>query len=461
MSTLIQSEPDVAVKSRMELADRWLMLLAVALAGYVLLGKGFAYIGAPPLFIGEIIVASGMTCLLVLRRWRLVLKLPTLSWLVLFMVWGAVVTLPYLSRFGIDSLRDAVLWGYGTVAIVVAAMVLSRPRRLGDLIQTYRRFVPWLLVLLPAFWVVDQLWNRWLPTWPWAPDVRVILLKGGDCLVHLTGVLAFWVSGLAGRVPAWQVALFAMTAIAVGTSNRGGLLTLLVVGTLCFMLRPRSGAMRSLIIGAAAVFMVAAASNIDIQVPGESRTMSTWQLMENVTSITTRAGEGDLQGTKQWRLSWWRDIADYTVFGEYFWAGKGFGINLANDDGYQVNEDESLRSPHSAHMTVLARMGVPGVLLWILLLASWAWTLGRAYLLSRSRGDRTWNGIFLFLFAYGLACLLNSSFDVFLEGPMGGIWFWTLVGMGIAAAWCYRHAPDALGERCRDGAKVGDRRIEP
>jgi hypothetical protein len=29
--------------------------------------------------------------------------------------------------------------------------------------------------------------------------------------------------------------------------------------------------------------------------------------------------------------------------------------------------------------------------------------------------------------------MVNASFDVFLEGPTGGIWFWSLFGLGIAA----------------------------
>jgi hypothetical protein len=29
--------------------------------------------------------------------------------------------------------------------------------------------------------------------------------------------------------------------------------------------------------------------------------------------------------------------------------------------------------------------------------------------------------------------MVNTSFDVFIEGPMGGIWYWTLYGVGLAA----------------------------
>jgi hypothetical protein len=38
------------------------------------------------------------------------------------------------------------------------------------------------------------------------------------------------------------------------------------------------------------------------------------------------------------------------------------------------------------------------------------------------------------IFAYWLAALVNASFDVYLEGPQGGIWFWSVIGLGIAAA---------------------------
>ena len=34
--------------------------LLIALAGYAILGKGFAYLGAPPLFVGEMMLALGL-----------------------------------------------------------------------------------------------------------------------------------------------------------------------------------------------------------------------------------------------------------------------------------------------------------------------------------------------------------------------------------------------------------------
>ena len=38
----------------------------------------------------------------------------------------------------------------------------------------------------------------------------------------------------------------------------------------------------------------------------------------------------------------------------------------------------------------------------------------------------------LWVLAYWMAFIVNMSFDVYLEGPQGGIWFWCLIGFAIA-----------------------------
>src|SRR5206468_5209489 len=56
---------DVASPSRsIGLSDHYLVLLSGALLGYAMVGKGFAYLGLPPLFIGEIALLAGFVVLL-------------------------------------------------------------------------------------------------------------------------------------------------------------------------------------------------------------------------------------------------------------------------------------------------------------------------------------------------------------------------------------------------------------
>jgi hypothetical protein len=165
--------------------------------------------------------------------------------------------------------------------------------------------------------------------------------------------------------------------------------------------------------------------------PPKGRPATIQQLFENLFSIFGPSSEGGLEGSKQFRLAWWGKIVDYTVFGNYFWTGKGFGVNLADADGFQSTLDHSLRSPHNSEMTVLARMGVPGLLLWTLLQGAFGIGLLRATWAYRGTGDAQLAIVGAMLFVYWVAILVDTSFDPYLEGPQGGIWFWVVVGLGL------------------------------
>jgi hypothetical protein len=176
------------------------------------------------------------------------------------------------------------------------------------------------------------------------------------------------------------------------------------------------------------------------------RTISVAQIATNIMSIGSDPGKGDLGGTKAWRLLWWTKIISYTFNGPYFLTGKGYGINLAMEDGFIVTlNDEGnspLRSPHNASMTQLARGGVPGLALWLTLIMTYFISLVRAYLRARRRNQMFWANLNLWLLAYGVAFFINMSFDVSLEGPQGGIPFWSLMGLGIAALYTQKKLPN-------------------
>jgi hypothetical protein len=46
--------------------------------------------------------------------------------------------------------------------------------------------------------------------------------------------------------------------------------------------------------------------------------------------------------------------------------------------------------------------------------------------------------LFLFVVCYAMSIMINATFDVTLEGPMQGIWFWCLFGFGIGSVMVYR-----------------------
>jgi hypothetical protein len=416
----------------------------VTLLGYALAGKGFAYIGLPPLFIGEVVLVCGLVTFAFLGRWRHVLRAPSVWFFLLLAAWGFVRTYPYIAVYKADALRDAAIWGYGAFAILVFSYLLAEPTRLAALVSTYRRFPPIFLSVIPVAWILTRIVARdAVPRWPWA-DAPVIDTKGGDVMVHTAGILAFWVTGLAGRVKPLWIGLMAVCVVLVGVNDRAGMLSFLTVFALCMLVRPGHPILWRLIgIGLLGALLLAV-SGLRIQMPGREREVSFTQLVENVTSTVSSSKAGDLDATKEWRLEWWGDIVDYTFEGRYFWTGKGFGISLADDDGYQVEEDQSLRNPHNGHLTMLARAGVPGLILWGLVQLSWVASVLGACLRSRRLGQQHWAALFMVLLAYWIAFMVNASFDVFLEGPMGGIWFWSVYGVGLAAVAIHRRNPEVL-----------------
>jgi hypothetical protein len=425
--------------ARRSAPDLYLLAVCLILLGYAIDGRGFAY-----LFFGEMALAAGMVLLIGMRGWGAVFQIPQILLLLPFWAWGIMRTAPFLHEYRVDAVRDAMLWGYSAFAFIIAALIVAEPARLVTLLRRYRTFARWFLIAIPIVAMCYRFFWFALPRWPWA-GVPIIEEKEGDVLVHLSGILAFWIAGLETDVKPGWVILLAINVATMGVIDRAGLLAFGVVAFVCALHRP----LHHMIWRLLAVFVIAVvllwATDLHIQVPGgKGRDISFDQLVTNIRSMGSDTGSDGLDSTKEWRMDWWHEIIRYTVRGQYFWTGKGFGVNLADDDGFQVLADDSLRAPHSAHMDFLAREGVPGFLLWIVLQAAWGAGVGGAYLASRRADDERWQAVFLFIFAIWLAFLINSSFDVFLEGPMGGIWFWTIWGAGAAALWIHKNRPETL-----------------
>ena len=437
--TVLSYETPVATPRRRTLRDGFVTMLAVVLLGYALCGRGFAYVGAPPLFIGEITLGCGLVAFSTCRRWRAVLGNWRLWPLLALCAWGLVRTLPFVSADPVNAIRDGVVWGYGTFAVVMAAVVVDRPAVLVRVVRLYRRFVRLFAIGIPVAFVLYHFAEKSIPKWPWAGTVGVVQVKEGDALVHLGGCVAFLIAALGGPVSWAWVAVLTLDAGAMGVIDRAGMVAFGAVFTLSVVFRPRSRVIRQAVLTVVVTAVLLWATNLSIPVPGgKGRVISFDQQIVNLTSTFTDSGNDGLDSNKEWRLNWWKEIRRYTFHGPYFWKGKGFGINLADDDGYQVLADHSLRNPHSVHMTMLARGGVPMLALWAAVQLTFAATVATEMFRARRARQPMWEGLFFFLGVYWLAFLINGSFDVFLEGPMGGIWFWSVYGTGIGASLVHR-----------------------
>jgi len=418
--------------------------LGVLLVGYAFFGRSFAYLGVAPVFVGELVLLLGLLAVLVNGGLAAAFRSP-LSWMfVAFAGWCATRTLPYFGTYGMDALRDAVIWGYGLFALLLVAF-LPRSGWLTRIPAWYGRLVPWFVIWVPIAWMIFHFIGESLPMVPGTADVPVLNFKPGDMAVHLAGIAAFLVLGLhhlgerserggGRRALEWVVwAIWLTDFMIVAVMNRGGALASIAALATVMLLRPAVAGRKMPIVAGLAVFLILGFSvvNTSWEIGDRNRDLSPDQLITNLKSIGGSTGDDALDGSRQWRLAWWDRIMNYTVHGEYFWTGKGFGVNLADADGFQVTDDHSLRSPHNAHLMLLARAGVPGAVLWLLLQAGFAVGLIHAYMRARRAGLEWWARMAVWVLAYWLAFMVNGSFDVFLEGPPGGIWFWSILGLGF------------------------------
>ncbi|MCP1539116.1 right-handed parallel beta-helix repeat-containing protein [Methylorubrum extorquens] len=424
-----------ALSRESRLAELFLAALGIAFAGYMIFGKSFAYLGLPPLYAGELLFLLGLLAALRARSGiNLVAGLATAPALCLaaLMGWVLLRTLTGLREYRVDALRDGAVALYGGYAFVMIALLLDDPRRLGTLLRMFR----WLARIAIPMAIIAFILG----------DVPFFAARAGELSAHLTGACVLALVGLVRVGPGWVV-FVGLGAVLAAAQNRGSMLAIAVPVCLALLAVGQWKRMAATLILGAGLLGAAAALDVEVELPNSDRPVSAAAVVNNIVSIVAPSSGGNLDDTKQWRLRWWNTIVGYTVNGPYFWTGKGFGPNLAETDGYVVgleNGGPTLRSPHSIHMTYLARSGVPGLALWLLTCAVWMAAMLAAFWRARRMGERKWESFFLFIACYVASIVIDASFDVALEGPMLAIPFWTLIGIGIGAAMIFRAQVAAL-----------------
>ena len=202
--------------------------LGVLLAGYMLGDKAFAYLHLPgtPLFVGEVVLA--IIGVYLIRFYPINddrLRSPVRLTLVVFLLYSALRTLPYLGQYGIDALRDASQWYYGILAFFVADLV--RRRGIDPIVGWFGKILPWFVLWAPISLILSQ-----VLTSPLVPDsdVPIAAHRGSNTSVLLTACLGFmWlldeqVTGITKRQRAVLTAVSGLFLVVAGIQNRGGFL---------------------------------------------------------------------------------------------------------------------------------------------------------------------------------------------------------------------------------------------
>ena len=436
LPSYVQDEP-----GRLLVLFGW--LVGPLLAGYMLFDRAFAYIHLPgtPLYVGEtVLVVGALGCLTATGYLRVAIRDdPVLAILAVFFLWGFIRFLPGLRTYGVYAVRDFALVYYCLFAFFIAAALERSPDILERLIIQLNRFVPWLLLWLP----VGVILGRFVAAGPRVPftAIPVVTHKPGDAAVAaLVALGSLWLfpAGRSARSRGlWSVVALLVIAL-VATQNRGGLLAAAVgiaVGLAFFADRMRL--IRWAVVVAAV--MIGLGTLLSLQIAGnnnsQGRAFSASQLFANVASIAGAHESGNQNGTVQGRLVLWSATLDKQRSDDRLVYGYGFGTNLAYLAGGEIASgslnSDPLRSPHNSHLDVLARLGIIGASLWIVLWVAWYSRLITGCRRLAQRALYTRRRVAVLCLMVVTASLVGSFFDPSLEGAEAAVLLWVPFGIGL------------------------------
>lgn len=400
------------------------------LFGYLVGNRGFAQLHVPgvPLLPGEAVLALGVTLCL----WRLAVdkRLPVRVdamsfFLVAWIALAASRLVQDVRTFGFVAIRDFALVYYAVfffLAQVWAADAKARRWLEGCLSVGFTLAVPVAAAFL--FWQ-DALLKLSVGGMP------LIFVKG-DVASGFMAAGAFWFAAHYAR-HGRKLSLALMTVSIAGvllSNSRAGVVAFLAGACVAFVLGA-TRLRRALLVLAAVVVVGLAVEAALPHAPG--RSSRAYRLYESLRTATDFTGTytprtedlGDKPDNNQFRRVWWEAVVEETA-AEGPWFGLGFGRDIADEflrRYYADNsEDFNVRSPHSFVLTVYARMGAVGFAVFLAFLVATAVRTWRA-----ARAGPATGAVAEWLSPWMI--FLTACFGVVLEGPMGAIVFWTLLGL--------------------------------
>jgi hypothetical protein len=410
------------------------IFLGFLLVGYIVGNRGFAqlmpYPSLPllPAEAGLLVAVTWRTIICTFER-DLPFRRDALNWVLLaWLIVGGTRLLFDLPRFKILALRDFALVYYAAFFFIVQHMARSAAVRrylVGCLVFSF--------ILLGPLFGLFIYFERHFVTYLSFFGAPLIYYKSDLVATHLGAgsfVLFFWAAGR-HRFWAWPLSCALFLFVLSWDSRASMLGAVVAAGILLLARRWQFPGLQAAIVGTAFGVVVLMSVVFD----------NTWAnrkvegLQDRLRSIVDYTGSGRYESDEsafkgdnnRFRLVWWRRVVEETndlnpVF------GQGFGADLARgfvQEYYPDSlEDFSARSPHNVFLAAFGRMGGVGLAVFLAFVA----VLFRNTWRSLRGEDRTnWS-----LWCSAWIILVSASFGVVLEGPMGAVVFWSLLGLANA-----------------------------
>ena len=427
--------------SRGPFAETW--LLSFLFFGYIIGNRGFAQITplpSLPLFFSELslVCLLAVTALRAALQRQLPLRRDWLNGLLLFWFALGAGRLGWdIKRYSFFALRDFAMVYYLIYFFVTQFLANHAPSR--RLLYTA---VILTLAVLPLTGILSTLFSEFLLSNLTLGGVPLIFYKGDLLATFLfTGfIILLPIGRFHWQENGWRW-LTALASLASGLTltSRSSMVGLMVaIGWLAWAGRWRPLRVL-LIVSAAGLLTITAYSLLQKKDFNQSKAYAVY---EAVVSIADYSGTGNYQNERtsdkgdnnRFRLVWWKNVAEETLQTAPA-LGQGFGADLTHGflrEYYATsNEDFTARSPHNIFMTTLGRMGLVGLTILLGIYFVQAHSTARVARAARAdprRADA------MTLQAAVWVVMISACLGVVLEGPMGAIPFWIMLGLAHHAA---------------------------
>lgn len=390
------------------------LLLFFLVAGMASLGRDFAYVGLSqtglPIYVTEIVLA--ISAVLLIRNLVLApslraristsINIP----LALYWLWGLVLLTFALPNYGFDAIRDFAVVYY-SLFIFVTIVALHT---LNDIHQLL--YVIVFANLLPSSQVLQQIVQGQF-------EITDMYLRFVSGEIGLFGVISFCAVLVTYVLRAkshgrrqWRLLMLPIFfAGIIGTQHRSLLMSFAAALMVSLVALPREARLPLIKIGIIVWFILA---GIVIAVPNGITVLSV-QSSKYLAILDMDEGSNAVRLVNyEYALN---SISDNPVW--------GVGLGAPEVFFYGGTETLPVRSPHDSYLGVAFRMGLVGLVLFLLFLATfYLWSLRRIVRIA----DTELRGYAVVVLACQLAVALMALFNVTLEGPQNGIMFWILIG---------------------------------
>lgn len=448
-----------------QFAELKVSALLVLVGGYLVLGYVFMLLRIPPTGFGVplgelllVVVLLGVDPRRVLSRMNsAVLLIPFLLW----WAWG-------LGHLAVDTAGRG-FWAFRDATQVIESLFLIGAFSLAADPRATQRLARWMqpIIILACLYGLLFVFGDQLvaisPTLSGASGQPVPILG----TFANTGTIMLWAAFACLIAPAERpsskilqtlVAAFLVAFALVVLQMRTTYLQLVAISVLLLMVRPRALG-RLAIAVPVLLFLLLVIDAFNIQVAGRLTSQISlsffWEHIQSIVGIGAKGqgGVADAAAGVPLRLHWWQQIYDrLTSDPATLLVGMGYGVPLTD---FRGPGGVVVREPHNSMISVVARLGLIGILAW-----TWAqvelFRAGfRAYRDFRRKGFNEEARFALLIIAFAILTLVSCTGEDSLEKPYYTIPYYAFWGFLLRVAYRFRAESRAAEYRYTGGQAMG------